>query len=128
MKIKKQLERDKVLKPCIKSCKWMLDTGQILQYRRMDESDRDHKVGAPDIEVWLEKNDLVWILMVECKKPDGGTLRTKQKEYRDRFNKYKNVTYIVVKSVKEMNSVINQISDFYDEQDKELEDLIKLTP
>ena len=79
----------------------------------MDESDKDHQDGAPDIEIRLVKDDTLWLLMVECKRPDGkGVHRTKQKKYRDKYIGCKNVVYILVKSVDEMSLEVERLTGF----------------
>lgn len=106
-----QIERDEVLNPCIKLCKKLAISGAILQYRRLDVFDKTHIDGSPDIEIFLPKDNIVWILMAECKKPVGGTLRQTQKDYRDKYSKFSNIVYTTITSVKELKDLVFKLSD-----------------
>jgi hypothetical protein len=118
-----RLERTKVLEPCLKLCKQLLGT-HILQYRRLDALDSYHVSGSPDIEIWIPKDNLVYIIMAECKKPEGGIFSIKQKQYRDKYLKYKNVLYEGITDVKELKNIILNISDYGCELLQEFKDLI----
>lgn len=109
----KQIERDQVLKPCLNSCRNMLRQGIILEYKRLDAFDKDHKPGSPDIQIYLLKDELLWILMCECKKPIGGILSPAQIKYRDSYLCCKNVIYEVVTSVKQLDRLVEELTGFY---------------
>lgn len=107
----KQLEKNEVLIPCLNSCKWLVKQGIILEYKRLDAMDYDHKDGSPDIEIRLIKDEYVWLLMVECKAPDGtGTQRPSQIKYENKYKAVKNVVYILVESVKEMEAKVEELT------------------
>jgi hypothetical protein len=108
----KNLERDLVLNPCIKLCKGLEKTGAILQWRRLDVFDKTFHVGSPDLELHVPKDEIVWIIMSECKKPSGGIFSPKQKEYRDKYSKFKNVIYIGITDVKELKDLVFKLSDY----------------
>lgn len=122
-RIRKQPERDLVLNPCRERCKKLVKDGCILQARRLDAVDTDHKVGSPDIEIQYIKDDLLYLLLVECKRPDGkGVHRGSQKRYRDRYIGVRNVVYVLVEDVCEMAAIIEHLTGgFYNKKMKALE-------
>ena len=110
----KQLERDLVEKPCLKIvCPKYKEDGVILQYRKLDAQDKDHQDGSPDIEIFMEKDGYLFVLMVECKKPDGGKQRKTQVEYQNRYSHLKNVVYVIVRSKEELAKEIDKINPYY---------------
>lgn len=123
-RINKQIERDQVLNPCLKLCKALLLQGAILQYRRLDVFDKTHIEGSPDIEIFLPKNGIVWILMAECKKPMGGIFSKKQKEYRDKYKIFNNVIYAGITECKQLKDIIFINSDFGNERMEEFNNLV----
>ena len=118
-----QLERKLVLEPCLKLCKKLLGT-HILQYRRLDALDSYHVSGSPDIEIWVPKDNMVFIIMAECKKPVGGVFSPKQEAYRDKYLEYKNVLYEGITDVKYLKYLILNISDYGCEKLQEFKDII----
>lgn len=108
-----QKEKLLVLLPCLKKCKWLLQQGSILEYKRLDAFDYQHIDGSPDIEVRIIKDNIVWLLMFEAKKPGGGVHLDSQKEYRDKYQSAHNVVYALVESVKEMEAIIEKYTEFY---------------
>lgn len=109
----KQIERDEVLKPCLNACDNMLRQDIILQYRRLDAFDYGHIVGSPDIEIQFVKDNTLWLILAECKKPKGGVLSKKQIEYKNRYNGLKNVVYMVIKSKEELSELVEKLTWFY---------------
>lgn len=88
----------------------------------MDESDKDHQDGAPDIEIRYLNKGFLYLLMVECKRPDGkGVHRPKQKEYRDKYKDAVNVTYVIVESCGQMERIVEQHTNFYAKRLREIE-------
>ena len=118
--VNKQEERDKVLKPCLKLCQGLKYSGAILQYRRLDVFDKTHIEGSPDIEIFLPKDGLVWILMCECKKPIGGVFSKAQIEYKEKYSKFKNVVYAGVTDVKQLNELVCSMSGYMDDKIQEM--------
>lgn len=116
----RQLERDLVLKPCLNLCRKYLSDGVILQYRRLDALDKDHKPGSPDIEIFIPKENILWILMAECKKPDGGVHLKSQKLYQYRYKDLLNVVYAIIRSPNELSIEIDRINPYYHNQIKGL--------
>lgn len=111
---KVQHEKIHVLTPCIKKCKQLLNDGAILEWKRHDETDKYHVDGSPDIEIRFVKDGTLWLLQVECKRPDGkGVHRKKQKVYRDKYDQCYNVVYILVESVEKMTYTLEKLSGFY---------------
>lgn len=104
--MRQQLERDLVLKPCLKICSKFKKLGYIIKYRRLDALDFYHEPGDPDIEVWVVKDNKVFILLCEAKKPKGGKLSKSQIDYRDKYDKYDNVHYIVFTEPMEFEKTI----------------------
>jgi hypothetical protein len=104
-------EREQVLKPCLKLCKRLKSQGYILKYRRLDALDMWHENGDPDIEIWVSSQDIVIIIMCECKKPEGGVLSKKQLECRDKYIKFRNVIYIETNSVDILKDLIMKVAD-----------------
>ena len=120
----KQIEREEVLKPCLKLCKKLKAQGYILKYRRLDALDYYHEAGDPDIEIWFKRKDLLCIFMVECKKPLGGKISICQIKYRDRFNYYSNVIYELITDVYSLEKRIIDLADninFKSEEFKEMQ-------
>lgn len=107
-----QPERELVLKPCLDWLKKQIFTGAILQYRRLDALDRFHINGSPDIEIWIPKDKTIWILMAECKRPDGGSLSPAQVSYRNKYKDFKNVIYVDIRSLKELQDLVFKMSDY----------------
>lgn len=111
---KQQHEKLKVLIPCLNACDNLLRAGVIIEFKRVDERDIDHKVGAPDIEIRFIKEATLWLLLVECKRPDGrGVHSIKQKEYRDKYEICHNVVYILVEDVSELRKMVEGLTGFY---------------
>lgn len=109
--VNEQTERTEVLVPCMKLCKKLKSAGYILKYRRLDALDYYHESGDPDIEIWISKNDILVIIMAECKKPSGGTLSNNQIECRDKYKVFKNVIYIEIRDVETLKSLIMNIAE-----------------
>lgn len=107
----KRIERLQILDPCLKLCKKYLGT-HILQYKRLDALDSYHISGSPDIEIWVPRESMVWILMCECKKPDGGILSPNQKDYRSKYSIFKNVIYIEITDVFQLKQLVLNTSDY----------------
>lgn len=117
-----QLERKEVLEPCLKLCKKLLGT-HILQYRRLDALDSYHISGSPDIEIWVPKDNMVMIIMAECKAPHGGVFSPKQIEYRDKYKKFINVIYEEINDIKRLLNLILNTSDYGCELLQEFNDI-----
>lgn len=111
-----------VLEPCLKLCKQFLGT-YVLQYKRLDALDRYHISGSPDIEIWISKDANVFILMCECKRPDGGILGKSQIKYCDKYKVYKNVLYVEITDVLQLKKIIVSLSGY---MDKEIEEFNKI--
>lgn len=123
--VNKKIERQQVLEPCLKLCKQLLGT-HILQYRRLDALDTWHVSGSPDIEIWVPKEKIIWILMPECKKPIGGILSKKQMDYRDKYKVFNNVIYMEVTDVLQLKKLILNTSDYGCEQIEEFNNIKEL--
>ena len=108
--VNRKIERTEVLEPCIKLCKRLKGMGYILKWRRLDALDYYHEPGDPDIEIWFSRENTLWILMCECKSPEG-KLRLSQIEYRDKYRMFKNVTYQEIKDVKILERLILEHAD-----------------
>lgn len=94
--VNKQIEREQVLKPCLKLCKRLKQQGYIIKYRRLDALDSYHEPGDPDIEIWFIKDTWLWVLMVECKAPQG-QLRPSQISYKNKYSGVLNTVYLIVR-------------------------------
>lgn len=111
----KKTERLEVLEPCLKLCKGLLGK-QIIKYRRLDALDSYHEPGEPDIEIWIPQTDRIFILMSECKKPDGGILLNTQIKYRNKYNSFNNVRYVEVRSAEELRLIIIELSHYMNKE------------
>lgn len=112
-RVRVQHEKLRVLTPCWNRAKWLVKQGAILEVRRNDETDKDHQVGDADLEIRFIKDCTLWLLLIECKRDDGkGVHRTKQKEYRDKYELCHNVVYALVESVKEMDKIVEEFTGF----------------
>lgn len=120
--VNKRIEREQVLNPCLKLCKSFLGT-YILQYKRLDALDVYHINGSPDIEIWLSKNDYLYILMAECKQPEKGILSNNQIIYREKYKLFKNVIYVEITDVMQLRKIILNITGY---KDKEMEEFNKI--
>lgn len=109
---KQQHEKLKVLIPCLNACDNLLRAGAIIECKRCDAFDYDHKIGAPDIEVRFIKNATLWLLMVECKYK-GGKQRPSQIKYQKKYELCHNVVYILVEDASEMTRTIEGLTGFY---------------
>lgn len=118
-----QIERDQVLKPCIKLCKKLYINGAILQWRRLDVFDKTHIDGSPDLELHVPKDEIVWIIMAECKKPVGGVFSPKQKAYREKYCKFKNVVYVGITDSKQLEDLVFKLSDYGPDIKKKVYDM-----
>lgn len=107
----KQIEREQVLNPCLDLCKKFQEAKIILQYRRLDVFDKTHINGSPDIEIWIPMNDLVFILMAECKKPIGGIVSDDQSDYKEKYVSFKNVQYEIITSPDQLDYLIRKLSN-----------------
>lgn len=87
--------------------------GYILKWRRLDALDLYHEPGDPDIEIWVSKDNLLTIIMAECKKPNGGSLRPSQIKCRDKYSKFLNVLYVEIRSSIELKKLIINNYDNY---------------
>lgn len=112
----RQVEKIKVLIPCIEASKWLLCQGVIIEWKRYDEKDWYHNAGSPDLELRFIKDATLWILQIECKRPGGGHHRDKQKEYRDKYELAHNVAYYLVESKEEMLKIVESHTCFYKEK------------
>lgn len=91
----------------------MLGQNQIVKWRRLDINDYTFYPGDSDLEVWVSKDDILYILMFECKREDGqGTHLDSQKECEIKYKPYKNVRYKLIKSVFEMQAAIEEVTEF----------------
>lgn len=106
----KQIENKEVLNPCLNHCDWLMEQGKILQFRRLDIFDKTHIDGSPDIEIWLNIKEVLWILMAECKKPVGGRLQSSQVLYFNKYKNLKNVVYTIVTSKTELELKIENLT------------------
>lgn len=122
MRKNKNIERTEVLNPCMKLCKQLKIQGWILKWRRLDALDYYHEAGDPDLEIWFPKDNHVWILMAECKKPIGGKLRPSQIAYRNKYKKFNNIIYAEIRSVAQLEQLVKGFSDF---EKKEFEAFMK---
>ena len=104
-------EKDLVLNPCLKLCAKLEIAGLILEYRRLDVFDKTHIDGSPDIEIKLPCQDIVLILMAECKRADGGVQSAVQIAYEKKYKPYRNVQYQLITSVEQLEYIIKKLSD-----------------
>lgn len=102
----KRIEAQEVLKPCMSLCRKLKIVGRILKWRRLDAKDYYHEEGDPDLEIWVANNNILTIIMAECKKPTGGILSKKQQECRDKYSPYSNVKYVVITNVNQLKDII----------------------
>lgn len=105
----KRIEKEEVLKPCLNLCKILFIQGVIKQYRRLDVKDYHHIDGSPDIEIWLVKNNTLYLLLAECKKPIGGIQNKNQIKYEKMFIGLVNVVYVLIKSKEQLYQEIEKI-------------------
>lgn len=75
--------------------------------------DCSHIPGSPDLELHIPREGMIWILLAECKKPEGGVHSTKQKEYRDKYLPFKNVVYKLIKSRSDLENAVEEITGYY---------------
>lgn len=123
-RVKVQHEKINVLIPCLKVCKSLQAQGVILEYKRVDAFDYDHKRGAPDIEIRYVVDDLLHILMCECKRQDGkGRQLDSQIAYQAKYKSCANVDYILIESDKQLYEKIVHLTGWYDKQKKEINSL-----
>jgi hypothetical protein len=111
-----QFERDLVLNPCKELCAKMLTAGIILKWRRLDALDMFHENGEPDLEIWIpiiseEDQELVLILLAECKRADGGVVSTDQDAYKEKYLPYANVQYEIITIPDQLDYLINKLSN-----------------
>jgi len=119
-----QHEKINVLKPCLQLLKSLEARGVILEYKRIDAFDYDHKRGAPDIEIRYVLDDMLYILMCECKRQDGkGRQLQSQIEYQAKYKSCANVDYILVESDKQLYEKIVHLTGWYEKQKKEINSL-----
>lgn len=119
-----QHEKINVLQPCLKVCKSLQAKGVILEYKRVDAFDYDHKRGAPDIEIRYVLDDMLYILMAECKRQDGkGRQLQSQIEYQAKYKSCANVDYILVESDKQLYEKIVDLTGWHEQQKKEILDI-----
>jgi len=104
-------ERDQVLNPCLKLCKKLETAGYILEYRRLDVFDATHVDGSPDIEIKLPMEDVVFLLMAECKKAIGGVQSDVQIAYEEKYKPYRNVQYQLIRSPEELEYFVKKLSN-----------------
>jgi hypothetical protein len=110
-----------VLQPCLKVCKSLQANGVILEYKRVDAFDYDHKRGAPDIEIRYVLDNTLHLLMCECKRKDGkGRQLQSQIEYQAKYKLCANVDYILVESDKQLYNKIIDLTGLYEQQKKEI--------
>jgi len=107
----KSEERDQVLNPCLKLCKKLETAGYILEYRRLDVFDATHVDGSPDIEIKLPMEDVVFLLMAECKKAIGGVQSDVQIAYEEKYKPYRNVQYQLIRSPEELEYFVKKLSN-----------------
>lgn len=116
----KKIENEEVLKPCLILCRQLQDHGAILQYRRLDTFDHSHIDGSPDIEIWFAKDNMLWILMAECKKPVGGVWSSKQKDYKKRHEGLINVIYELIISKTQLFDLIEKLTGYFEKKIEEI--------
>lgn len=116
-----QIEKEQVLKPCLKLCKQLLNS-HIIKYRRLDALDYYHENGDPDIEIWINHKNHIFIIMAECKKPIGGIFSLSQKKYENKYKIFDNVLYIGITDVIQLKEIILKLSHY---QNKEIEFFMK---
>ena len=104
-------ERDQVLNPCLKLCAKLEIAGLILEYRRLDVFDATHVDGSPDIEIKLPMEDIVFLLMAECKKAVGGVQSDVQIAYEEKYKPYRNVQYQLIRSPEELEYFVKKLSN-----------------
>lgn len=124
-RINKRIERLEVLEPCLKLCKQLLGT-HVLEYKRLDALDSYHISGSPDIEIKVSKDNMVWIIQCECKKPEGGVLGESQIKYRDKYKVFKNIIYAEITDVLKLKELILTTSDYGCEKLQEFNDIKEL--
>ena len=115
IKKRKSIEKTEVVNPCFKALKILDMHGSkaILEYKRLDAQDIDHKVGSPDIQVYVEVDGVLHVIMAECKSPKG-KLRTSQKKYRSKYKHLSNVHYIEVRKVSDLMNKIEELTKFFE--------------
>ena len=119
-----QHENNLVLKPCLQMLKSLEAQGIILEYKRLDAQDYQHIKGAPDIEIRYVLDDMLYILMCECKRQDGkGRQLQSQIEYQAKYKSCANVYYILVESDKQLYEKIVHLTGWYEKQKKEITSL-----
>lgn len=104
---RKQIEKQEVLEPCKKLCRKLKKHGKIIKWRRLDALDMYHEDGEPDLEIWIPVGRILHLLFAECKKPSGGIVSNKQNDYRDKYNPYINVKYVIITNVEQLKEIIN---------------------
>lgn len=109
--VNKKIEKEQVLNPCLILCRKLLGT-HIIKYRRLDALDLYHEKGDPDIEIWVPKDSMIWVVMAECKKPIGGIFSEHQIKYKNKYKDFKNVIYIGITEVRQLKDLIFKISDY----------------
>ena len=121
---KVQHEKIHVLKPCLRLCASLEARGVILEYKRIDAFDYDHKRGAPDIEIRYVLDDMLYILMCECKRQDGkGRQLQSQIKYQAKYKSCANVDYILVESEKQLYDKIVDLTGWMELEEKRLKNI-----
>lgn len=116
---KTQHENIHVLKPCLQLCASLEAKGLIFEYKRLDAFDYDHKRGSPDIEIRYVEDNILHLILCECKRQDGkGRQLTSQIAYQAKYKSCANVDYIIVESADELRRKIYSITG-QDERDSE---------
>jgi len=122
--MKNQPEKILVLNPSKKLCKNLLSDGVILEYKRCDELDVNHQLGAPDLEIRFVYKKILWLLLAECK-TSTGKIRLSQKNYRDKYKGIKNVIYLLVYKPSDISNCINSVTGYRDKKEKEVDRIMR---
>ena len=100
------------------------DQGIILEYKRLDAFDYQHVKGSPDIEIRYVLDNILHILMCECKRPDGkGRQLESQIEYEKKYKSCANVDYIIVESKEELYNKIVDVTGWMEAEGKRLKNI-----
>ena len=107
----------------LKACKHRLDYWEsqnvIIHYDRINSGKMSiggrwiqmAKAGTPDIIAYLRYNNICWVLFFECKRDEKAKWSDEQKKFCDKFTGFENVIYTLVISHKQIDQVIEGITN-----------------
>lgn len=112
-----------VLEACIKELKQWQSVGVVIYWQRMNvrtwNDGRHIKLadsGASDLIAYVKNNKLLYVYLIECKRPIGGKVSENQLSFKHRFDGISNVIYEIVTDSKQIYRTIENITKHYQNQ------------